>query len=65
MHYLDKPHRPSLRAMGWVGFQSATPTKVGQNSTGVDNGIAQTLRHTHVKADFIGIPVHWDPPFRW
>jgi hypothetical protein len=37
MHYLDKLHRPSLGAMRWVRIQSATPTKVGQNSTGVDN----------------------------
>jgi hypothetical protein len=36
MHYLDKLHGPSLGAMGWVNFQSATPNKVGQNSTGVD-----------------------------
>src|ERR1700757_1249178 len=23
------------------------------------NGIAQPLRHAHIKTDFIGIPVHW------
>jgi hypothetical protein len=36
MHYLDKPRRPSIGTMGWVRIQSATRTKLGQNSTGVD-----------------------------
>jgi hypothetical protein len=36
VHYLDKLHRPSSGAIRWVKIQSATPTKVGQNSTGVD-----------------------------
>jgi hypothetical protein len=37
MHYLDKLHRPSSGAIEWVRIQSATPTAVGQNSTGVDS----------------------------
>src|SRR5439155_18436766 len=36
MHYLDKPRRPSIGTIGWVRIQSATRTKLGQNSTGVD-----------------------------
>jgi hypothetical protein len=36
MHYLDKPHRPSLAAIEWVRIRSAKRTKLGQNSTGVD-----------------------------
>jgi hypothetical protein len=36
MHYLDTLHRPSIGPIGWVRIQSATLTKVGQNSTGVD-----------------------------
>jgi hypothetical protein len=36
MHYLDKLDRPVLRQRGGVRIQSATLTKVGQNSTGVD-----------------------------
>src|SRR5262249_35818997 len=31
VHYLDKLHRPSLKARGWINFQSATPNKLGQN----------------------------------
>ena len=37
MHYLDKPRRPSIGTTGWVRIQSATRTKLGQNSTGVDS----------------------------
>jgi hypothetical protein len=43
VHYLDKLHRPSSGAIRWVKIQSATPTKVGQNSTGVDSSL--TLRY--------------------
>jgi hypothetical protein len=38
MHYLDKPHRPSLGAIEWVRIRSAKRSKLGQNSTGVDTG---------------------------
>jgi len=37
MHYLDKLHRPSLGAMGGSGFDRRNATKLGQNSSGVDN----------------------------
>src|SRR5438876_5165890 len=37
MHYLDKPHRPSLGAIEWVRVRSAKRSRLGRNSTGVDS----------------------------
>jgi hypothetical protein len=56
MHYLDKPRRPSIGTMGWVRIQSATRTKLGQNSTGVDN--------EHGEIEQMAEAIVWDDELR-
>jgi hypothetical protein len=51
MHYLDKLHRPSIGTIGWVRIQSATRTKLGQNSTGVDNATVRCAIYTRKSSE--------------
>jgi hypothetical protein len=59
MHYLDKPRRPSIGTIGWVRIQSATRTKLGQISTGVDRLAILHPTHGYV-ADQFGIIDPWN-----
>jgi Resolvase, N terminal domain len=51
MHYLDKPRRPSIGPIGWVRIQSATRTKLGQISTGVDNATVRCAIYTRKSSE--------------
>ena len=43
MHYLDRPHRPSFGAIGWVRIRSPKCAKHRQHSLGIDKAAESTM----------------------